>query len=431
MLTPDDEGFADEVAPHNRAVVHSPDVVVGATSTAGRGRGGPLGGRAGGAPDRAGHRARRDHPGHVGGPADHPPARRRRRWTRTTRVATIGAGAAWTDVVPVADAHGLTPVAGSSTHVGVVGYLLGGGLGPFARSHGFSSDRIESLTVVTGTGEVVEASADRAPRPVLGAARRQGRPRRGDAGAAAARRDARAVRRHPVLRRGAHRDRPARLAGVDRDRRRRDHDQRGDRPVPGVRGRAAVPAGPDRADAAVRAARRRGRGRGGHGTPARARARRSWTRSASCPSRGRREIHNDPVDPAPSWVRGLMLSHADDDLATAWLERRRTGRRPRRSWPSSCGTSPAPRAWTCPAGRPSRGAGPRSSPASSGVDPTQFGTTHAGRGGRSSPRPSRRGRRRSSTRTSPGRARAVWDAATADRLAQVRRTYDPAGVSRR
>ena len=45
----------------------------------------------------------------------------------------------------------------------MAGYLLGGGLGPLARSHGFSSDYLESLTVVTGTGEVVEANASRHP----------------------------------------------------------------------------------------------------------------------------------------------------------------------------------------------------------------------------------------------------------------------------
>jgi hypothetical protein len=39
-----------------------------------------------------------------------------------------------------------------------MGYILGGGLGPLARSHGFSSDYLTSATVVTGTGEIVEAN---------------------------------------------------------------------------------------------------------------------------------------------------------------------------------------------------------------------------------------------------------------------------------
>src|SRR4051794_6549613 len=162
VLTPHDEAFADEVAPHNRAVVNRPDVVVGATSTddvvavvrwaADQGVQVTVLATGHGAvtPVTSGVllTTRR-----LGGVEVDP----------VGRVATIGAGALWTDVVPVADAHGLTPVAGSSIHVGVVGYLLDGGIGPFARSHGYSSDLLESLTVVTGTGEVVQASADEHP----------------------------------------------------------------------------------------------------------------------------------------------------------------------------------------------------------------------------------------------------------------------------
>jgi FAD/FMN-containing dehydrogenase len=44
--------------------------------------------------------------------------------------------------------------------VGVVGYVLGGGVGPLARSHGFSSDYLVGASVVTGTGSVREAGAE-------------------------------------------------------------------------------------------------------------------------------------------------------------------------------------------------------------------------------------------------------------------------------
>jgi FAD/FMN-containing dehydrogenase len=162
VLRPGDDGFADEVAPHNRAIENRPDVVVGATSAQdvvaavrwATEQGVPLTvlatGHGATTPVTSGvllttHRLR--------GVTIDP----------VTRVATIGAGSVWTDVVPAADASGLTPVAGSSTNVGVIGYLLGGGVGPFARSHGYSSDRVESFTVVTGTGEVVKASADDHP----------------------------------------------------------------------------------------------------------------------------------------------------------------------------------------------------------------------------------------------------------------------------
>ncbi|GIF75580.1 FAD-binding oxidoreductase [Asanoa siamensis] len=80
-----------------------------------------------------------------------------------TRTATIGAGVRWNAVVAAASAYGLTPVTGSSPMVGAVGYLLGGGVGPLARSHGFSSDYATGFTVVTGAGEVVEANAEQNP----------------------------------------------------------------------------------------------------------------------------------------------------------------------------------------------------------------------------------------------------------------------------
>jgi FAD/FMN-containing dehydrogenase len=73
-----------------------------------------------------------------------------------TRIATIGAGVRWDAVIAAAARHGLAPVGGSSGSVGVVGYLLGGGLGPLARSHGFGSDHVIGITVVTGTGELLE-----------------------------------------------------------------------------------------------------------------------------------------------------------------------------------------------------------------------------------------------------------------------------------
>jgi FAD/FMN-containing dehydrogenase len=76
-----------------------------------------------------------------------------------THIATIGAGVRWDAVIAAAAEHHLAPVAGSSGTVGVVGYLLGGGLGPLARSHGFSSDYLVGCTVVTGGGELLEVDA--------------------------------------------------------------------------------------------------------------------------------------------------------------------------------------------------------------------------------------------------------------------------------
>ncbi len=65
------------------------------------------------------------------------------------RTARIGAGCSWTSVVAAAAAHGLAAPCGSAPGVGVVGYLLGGGLGPLASAFGFSTDHVRSLDVVT------------------------------------------------------------------------------------------------------------------------------------------------------------------------------------------------------------------------------------------------------------------------------------------
>jgi hypothetical protein len=68
------------------------------------------------------------------------------------RWARVGAGVKWQRVVDEAAPHGLAPLCGSSTDVGVVGYTLGGGTGPVARTHGAASDLVRTLEVVTGDG---------------------------------------------------------------------------------------------------------------------------------------------------------------------------------------------------------------------------------------------------------------------------------------
>lgn len=75
------------------------------------------------------------------------------------RTAVVGAGATWSQVLEAAAPHGLAPLAGSAPHVGVIGYLLGGGLGPVARTYGFAADHVRDLRVVTGLGEALTASA--------------------------------------------------------------------------------------------------------------------------------------------------------------------------------------------------------------------------------------------------------------------------------
>ena len=56
------------------------------------------------------------------------------------RIARVGAGVRWQRVLDVAAPLGLADPGGSAPGVGVVGYLTGGGLGPVARTVGYSSD---------------------------------------------------------------------------------------------------------------------------------------------------------------------------------------------------------------------------------------------------------------------------------------------------
>lgn len=66
--------------------------------------------------------------------------------------ARAGAGVKWLKVVEAAAPHGLAPLSGSITDVGIVGYTTGGGLGPMARTHGLAIDKVRAIEVVTGDG---------------------------------------------------------------------------------------------------------------------------------------------------------------------------------------------------------------------------------------------------------------------------------------
>ncbi|GIJ61444.1 FAD-binding oxidoreductase [Virgisporangium aurantiacum] len=76
------------------------------------------------------------------------------------RVARVGPGARWRDVLAAAAPFGLAPLSGSSPDVGVTGYTLGGGLGWLARRHGLAADSVVGARVVTADGDVVTATDD-------------------------------------------------------------------------------------------------------------------------------------------------------------------------------------------------------------------------------------------------------------------------------
>jgi FAD/FMN-containing dehydrogenase len=80
------------------------------------------------------------------------------------RTARVGAGALWSEVVREAAKAGLAPLNGSNPTVGVSGYTLGGGLSPtLGRSHGYAADHVRSLDVVTADGELRHVDAESEP----------------------------------------------------------------------------------------------------------------------------------------------------------------------------------------------------------------------------------------------------------------------------
>jgi hypothetical protein len=158
VLTPDDPGFADEIKSWLLNYSHTPDVVVGATSAEDVVEAVKFA-VANALPVRA------QATGHG---ADTPITDGLLITTKRldslaidekSRLATIGAGLEWARVVAATAPLGLAPITGSSGTVGAVGFLLGGGLGPLVRSHGFGSDWVRGFQLVTRDGDLVRADS--------------------------------------------------------------------------------------------------------------------------------------------------------------------------------------------------------------------------------------------------------------------------------
>ncbi|WP_369255920.1 FAD-binding oxidoreductase [Geodermatophilus amargosae] len=157
-----EDGLAAEVAAWNLAVTHTPAVAVGATCAAdvaaavssATAQGLPV------AVQATGHGPVRNADGALlittrrmqGVSVD--PVR---------RTARVEAGVTWQKVMAAAAEHGLAGPCGSSSGVGVVGYTLGGGLGPLGRAHGFAADAVVSVEMVTADGVLRTVRADTEP----------------------------------------------------------------------------------------------------------------------------------------------------------------------------------------------------------------------------------------------------------------------------
>jgi FAD/FMN-containing dehydrogenase len=80
-----------------------------------------------------------------------------------SRRARVEAGVLWMEVTAAAAEHGLVGLAGSSRHVGVVGYSLGGGVSWLARKHGLAANSVTAIELVTSDGRLLRASAENEP----------------------------------------------------------------------------------------------------------------------------------------------------------------------------------------------------------------------------------------------------------------------------
>jgi hypothetical protein len=77
--------------------------------------------------------------------------------------AWVGAGAQWRDVIEAAAPYGLAPLSGSMPGVGAVSYTLGGGIGLMARRYGFAADHVTRLELVTVDGSLLTVSEHEEP----------------------------------------------------------------------------------------------------------------------------------------------------------------------------------------------------------------------------------------------------------------------------
>jgi FAD/FMN-containing dehydrogenase len=81
----------------------------------------------------------------------------------TARTARTGGGATWGDFNYATHAYGLATTGGIVSTTGVAGLTLGGGIGHLARGYGLSLDNLLSAEVVTADGQIRTASQEQHP----------------------------------------------------------------------------------------------------------------------------------------------------------------------------------------------------------------------------------------------------------------------------
>lgn len=79
------------------------------------------------------------------------------------RVARVGAGVKWGELLAESGRHGLTGLAGSSGDPTVVGFCLGGGLSWYGRKHGLAAHSVVAVDIVDAHGEQRRVTAESDP----------------------------------------------------------------------------------------------------------------------------------------------------------------------------------------------------------------------------------------------------------------------------
>jgi FAD/FMN-containing dehydrogenase len=79
------------------------------------------------------------------------------------RSVRVGAGVRWHQITARLSELGLAALHGSSPHVGIAGYSLGGGMGWLARKHGLQTNSVTALEVVTADGAAIRVDAEHEP----------------------------------------------------------------------------------------------------------------------------------------------------------------------------------------------------------------------------------------------------------------------------
>lgn len=82
---------------------------------------------------------------------------------RDARLVRIGTGATWGTVADALADHGLALTSGDTRSVGVGGLTLGGGIGWMVRKYGLTIDALRAVDLVTADGTVLRASTDEHP----------------------------------------------------------------------------------------------------------------------------------------------------------------------------------------------------------------------------------------------------------------------------